>query len=146
MESQWSLTARREGTTVWLSLAGEFDRAAAGDVEAAFEDALRVPTDEVVLDLCAVSFLDPAAIRTLLFAHARSRDEGVDLTVVRPSGAASRIFTLTRVGEVLTVTDRNASGAEPDRPSRGGALSSGAPNHPERALTDPPVEPPATPR
>ena len=73
MESQWSLTARREGTIVWLSLAGEFDRAATGDVEAAFEDALRVPTDQVVLELCAVYLPRPHSDQHPFSSRTRAR-------------------------------------------------------------------------
>ncbi|MDQ4047930.1 MAG: STAS domain-containing protein [Actinomycetota bacterium] len=103
--------ARREGTTLRLSVAGELDRASTGRVERALDDALEARTDHIVVDLSAVTFLDLAAIRTLLSANARTRDQGQDLTVVRPSGTASRIFTLTRVGEVLALSDPGPSAA-----------------------------------
>lgn len=96
-----------------LSVGGELDRAVTGRLERAFETALEARSEHIVLDLGAVTFLDLAGIRTLLRAHARARDRGLELTVVRPSGTASRIFTLTRVGEVLTVTDRDPSVANP---------------------------------
>jgi anti-sigma B factor antagonist len=113
VESQLSLTARREGASLRLSAAGELDRAAAGRVDRAVEQALLFEIDQIVLDLSAVTFLDLSAIRSLLSAQARTRDQGVDLTVVRPTGTASRIFTLTRVGAVLPVTDRNPRAANP---------------------------------
>ncbi len=111
--SQLTLTASRDEATLRLSLAGEFDRAATGRVEQAFEEALEVPTDRVVLDLGAVTFLDVGAVRTLLTTHARAREYRVGLTVLRPCGTARRIFTLTRVGDVLPVTD-GASVVEAD--------------------------------
>ena len=108
-QSQLSVTAKREGTTLRLSLSGEFARAAAGRVERVLEDALRLPTKRIVFDLSAVSFLDLAALRTLLSADERARDHGRELTVVRPSGAARRVFTLTRLGDVLTLRDRDTA-------------------------------------
>ena len=112
-QSRLSLMAEREGTTLRLSVAGRLDRVGTGRVERALEDALGTATDHIVVDLSAVTFLDLAAIRTLLSANARTRDQGLDLTVVRPSGTASRIFTLTRVGEVLPVSDPHSSAAHP---------------------------------
>jgi anti-anti-sigma factor len=107
--SQFALTASRDEGTLRLSLAGEFDRARTGRVERAVEEALEVPTEHVVLDLGDVTFLDLGAVRTLLKTHARACEYGVELTVVRPRGTARRIFTLTRVGDVLPVTDGNAA-------------------------------------
>lgn len=106
-QSQLSLMAERQGTTLRLLVAGELDRAGTGRVQRALEEAVAAPTDHIVVDLSAVTFLDLAAIRTLLSAHARTREQGLDLSVVRPSGTASRIFTLTPVGEVLPVSDRD---------------------------------------
>ena len=104
-QSQLSFIAQREGATLRLCVAGDLDRAVTGHLEHAVEEALTAPTDHIVVDLSAVTFLDLAAIRTLLHSHALTRDQGLGLTVVRPSGKASRIFTLTRVGEVLPVID-----------------------------------------
>lgn len=103
MEPQLSLMAESEGTTLTVSVAGELDRSVSGRVEEALEEGLSPTTEHIVLDLQDVSFLDLAAVRTLLVMNARSRDQGCELTVLRPSGTASRIFTLTRIGEVLDV-------------------------------------------
>lgn len=108
-ELGFSLRPTREGRTVELSLAGEFDRAVTRRVEGALDEALATPTDEIVVDLRAVTFLDLAAIRTLLCAHAHTHSRGVALSVVRPCGTASRIFTLTKVGDVLALTDPRPS-------------------------------------
>ena len=59
----------------------------------------------LVLDLTAVSFLDLAGLRTILRADARGRAEAFEVLVVRPRGTASRIFTLTRVGELLNLVN-----------------------------------------
>ena len=112
-QAQLSLTAKREGSTLRLSVAGELDRGGAARVERALDEALGLAGDQIVVDLSAVTFLDRAAIRALFDAHARTRNHGLDLTVVRPSGTASRVFTLTRVGEVLPVIARDPGEAHP---------------------------------
>lgn len=103
-ESELTVTAGRVGTTLRLSIGGELDRAVTDRVETAFDEALTGTVDHIVLDLERVTFLDLGAIKTLLDVNTRAHARGLDLTVVRPSGTASRIFTLTRVGEVLHVT------------------------------------------
>ena len=107
--SQFALTASRQGSTLRLLVAGEFDRAGAGRVERAFEEALEAPTERVVLDLGAVTSLDLGAVKALLRTHARARRYGLELTVVRPCGTARRIFTLTRIGDVLPVARQTSA-------------------------------------
>ena len=59
----------------------------------------------VVFDLRGVSFLDLAGLRTILRVDARARSEPFEVVVVRPRGTASRIFTLTRVGDQLSIVN-----------------------------------------
>lgn len=107
--SQLALRASREGSTLRLLVTGELDRAGASRLERAFEEALEAPTERVVLDLGGVTSLDLGAIKTLLKTHTRARHYGIELTVVRPRGTARRIFTLTRMGEVLPVARRSSA-------------------------------------
>lgn len=101
LQSQLHVVACKEGGALRLSVAGELDRATAERLEVALEEGLEGRTDEVELDLSAVSFLDLGGIRALLRAHRRTRDEGAALAVVRPSNSVRRVFTLTRLGHLL---------------------------------------------
>ena len=93
-------------TTLRLRLEGEFDLAAVGAVERALRRLARAPVPRrVVFDLRGVSFLDLAGLRTILRVDARARSEPFEVVVVRPRGTASRIFTLTRVGDQLNVVN-----------------------------------------
>ena len=105
-EAYFSLHAQREGSTLSLSLEGEFDRAVTGRVEGALANAGECRTEHVVFDLSALTFIDIAALKVILRTHERARDRGFDVTVVRPRSLASRIFTLTRAGEALEMVDR----------------------------------------
>jgi anti-anti-sigma factor len=87
-------------------LVGKFDRAVVGRVERALEHVFRAPpTEQVVIDLRLLSFLDTAGLLTLFRAHDRARGCAFDLVVVRPRGIANRVFTLTRAGDALTMVD-----------------------------------------
>lgn len=105
-ESCFSLATERDGSTVCLRLAGDFDRAAIREVEEAIETARRLPLEQLVFDLSALTFLDVAGLRTLLRAHRRAREDEMAVTVIRPRGLANRVFTLTRAGEILSMSDR----------------------------------------
>jgi anti-anti-sigma factor len=92
--------------TLRLRLEGEFDLATVGAVEKALGRLSRAPVPRrVVVDLRGVSFLDLAGLRTILRVDARARSEPFEVVVVRPLGTASRIFTLTRVGDQLSVVN-----------------------------------------
>jgi anti-sigma B factor antagonist len=101
----FSLEVQRDGTTLALRLAGEFDWAVIGHVEGALEKALQTPTEQIVFDLSALEFLDAAGLTTILKANERARRRRVNLTVVRPRGRANAIFALTGADEKLAIVD-----------------------------------------
>ena len=102
----FELAAERDGTTLRLTLSGDFDRAATGQVEQALEEARKLPLEHVTFDLSPLTFLDLAGLRTILEVDRRGQAEGFGVTVVRPRGLANRVFTLTRAGEMLSMIDR----------------------------------------
>ena len=100
------LVVEELGPTVHVRPMGEFDLAAVGRVEDALNRALRGrATRRVVFDLRRLTFLDRAALGTILRADQKARAGAFELVVVRPRGTANRIFTLTRAGEELPVVD-----------------------------------------
>lgn len=105
-EACFNLVAERDGTTLCLTLTGDFDRAAIGQVERAVEEARALPLEHVIFDLSGLTFLDLAGLRTILSVDRRAQAEAFGVTVVRPRGLANRVFTLTRAGETLSMTDR----------------------------------------
>ncbi len=100
-----ALGVEQDGSTLYLRLSGEFDRACVRRVEAALGRAAAL-TRRIVFDLRGLSFLDLAGLKTILSANERSYSQPFDVVVVRPRGLAGRIFTLTRAGEHLTLVDR----------------------------------------
>ena len=105
-EAYFSLEVRREGTTVSLRLAGEFDWAVVGHVDGALEEARSRPTEHIVFDLTALDFLDLAGVKTILRASERAGEERSNLTVVRPRGRANDIFAMTGADESRAMVDR----------------------------------------
>jgi anti-anti-sigma factor len=101
----FSLDSRQAGSTLLLSLGGEFDWAATGRVEGALEDATDLPLDQVVFDLSDLTFIDLPALKVILKTQERALANGFQVRVVRPRGLANRIFTLTRAAETLEMVD-----------------------------------------
>ena len=108
------LGVEQDGTTLYLRLAGVFDWACVGRVEAELERTAERPTRRIVFDLQGLNFLDIAGVRTLLRANERARTAHFDVIVVRPTGLVNRIFTLTSAGEELTMVDRVPAGDRAD--------------------------------
>jgi anti-anti-sigma factor len=103
---QFQLTVDESAARSHLRLVGEFDRTAVGQVERALEHVFRAPpTQQVVIDLRLLTFVDTAGMLALLRAHDRARARIFELVVVRPRGIANRVFTLTRAGEALSMVD-----------------------------------------
>jgi anti-anti-sigma factor len=102
-----ALTVERHGSTICLRLAGEFDLAGVPRVDQALDD-IDDDVDSLVFDLEQVGFLDLAGLRTIIHANERGRTEGFHVTVVKPHGTASRIFTLTRIGRELDFVEAAA--------------------------------------
>jgi anti-sigma B factor antagonist len=106
LADRFQLAVEEQGSTLFLRPRGEFDLAAVGRVENALGRVLEVAaTSRVVVDLRRLTFLDSAGLRTILRANERARAGAFELVVVRPRGTANRVFTLTRVGEELTMVD-----------------------------------------
>jgi anti-anti-sigma factor len=100
------LSFEEAGSTSHLQLTGEFDLSAVGPVENALDHVFRAPVPRrLVFDLRYLDFLDGAGLQTILKANERARSAALELVVVRPRGLASRIFTLTRAGESLSMVD-----------------------------------------
>jgi anti-sigma B factor antagonist len=104
LADRFQLAVEEQGSTLFLRPRGEFDLAAVGRVENALGRVFGA-TSRVVVDLRRLTFLDSAGLRTILRANERARAGAFELVVVRPRGTANRVFTLTRVGEELTMVD-----------------------------------------
>ena len=101
----FNLSAHRQDGLFYLRIGGDFERASVGHVQSALADLRSEPPRRVVFDLRGVTFLDSAALTTILRADRRGRSEGFDVVVVRPPSRAGRLFSLSRVRKHLTIVN-----------------------------------------
>ena len=92
-----------------LVLAGEIDMAASTDVSAAIEHAL-TRSQPLVVDLCAVSFMDSTGLSLVLRARSLAEMRGLAFAVsCAPSGAAARLFGLVGLTDALALHGSRAA-------------------------------------
>lgn len=84
---------------------GEVDLAGAHRLSRALGEVLAAREGDVVVDLCAVSFMDSFGIGKLLETLQRLRRQGRRMAVVCPPGAVRRVLELARLEEALQVQE-----------------------------------------
>ncbi len=104
------LTVEDSGSTRILRIAGDLDLATVGQVTAALDQLDVDRTTLLVVDLQELDFLELAGLRSILRADSYCKKHEIRLTVVKPRGFASRVFTLTRAHRELDLVDPRAPG------------------------------------
>jgi anti-anti-sigma factor len=85
-----------DGTVV--SIAGEFDLAAAAEVKANVRPHLDT---DILVDLDAVTFMDSSGLQCLIALRAEAADMGRRLRVGKVSRAVARVFELSGITDTL---------------------------------------------
>jgi anti-sigma B factor antagonist len=90
------------GDAVFVSLAGEFDMAAAQPLASLLIEVEAAGPRAVVIDLTDVTFLDSHAVRVIIDAHERSLGERI-LAVIPGTGPARRSLGVMGIDQLVTV-------------------------------------------
>jgi anti-anti-sigma factor len=99
---------------VTITPVGEFDIAGVEAVEGELQRAESGGPDLVVIDLTRTSFLDSSALRVILAAHARARDNGRRL-VLRPGPPeVQRVFELAGLADGRLAFSDEARPGDPE--------------------------------
>ena len=85
-------------------MSGEVDVATAPQLRERLQRVLADGASTVVLELLGVTFLDSAALGSIVGAHLRCREVGGELRVVVDPRLV-KIFEITGLTEVLSITD-----------------------------------------
>ena len=93
-----------DAETYALEPYGELDIATAPELAAALDAAVEAGRRFVVLDLADVRFLDASSLRVMVAAHRRLVEEGGRLVIVCSARPLVRVFEITGLIDVLSVT------------------------------------------
>jgi anti-sigma B factor antagonist len=106
-----SMRVEQRIDTVLIRLQGEFDLTC----EVPFRDELTFTLDAdtttLVLDLCALTFIDSVGLRMLVTLNKTTGEDGLDFTILCGEGHVRRVLRETGLDGVLRVID--PSGAVP---------------------------------
>ena len=89
------------GGTVRVIATGEIDSSSSPVFERHLDGVLEGRLDELVIDLCGVTFLDSAGLCVLAAAHRRTRESQVPLRVLASSRAVIRPLQITGLWRLL---------------------------------------------
>ena len=95
---EFSLSARVEDRESMVSVAGELDVATAGQLGDLLRDILRAGSNQVLLDLADVTFMDCAALAVLLRARQASEIAGGGLCLLAVPRCVRLLLLLTGTG------------------------------------------------
>ena len=95
------LAADRNGRRARLVLSGELDMGARFQAEQALDRLLAAPTEQLVVDLGEVTFLDSSGMGLILEVDDRARSEGFDLRLLPGPREVQRVFELAGVADAL---------------------------------------------
>lgn len=98
--SQLELHREHEGDVAIVSFRGEFDYAEMGLAQEEIRAAEAQQPTVLVLDLTELDFMDSSAVRVILQADSRAREQGRRLAVITGSGPPHRVLS------ILGLTDR----------------------------------------
>ena len=112
MEQEFRIEEREgEGVPV-IAVGGEIDVATAPQLRECLHRVIAQGSSTVVIDLLAVTFLDSTALGVLVGALKRCRELGGELHVVVADPRIMKIFEITGLTNVFTITDSlQAAGA-----------------------------------
>lgn len=100
--NELDIVATVNGDAARVVISGELDINSAPRLIATIHDIARPPVRRVDLDCEGVTFLDSAGVRTLIVVRKEAARIEVDLVLVQPSPAVSRVMEMTGLVGLLT--------------------------------------------
>lgn len=90
-----------QGRTVRVIAAGEVDSSSAPVLDSHLAGVLEASLDELVVDLCGVTFLDSAGLCVLATAHRRAGERQIPMRVLASYRAVVRPLQITGLWQLL---------------------------------------------
>ena len=112
MDQDFQIEESVAGALPVIAVSGEIDVATAPQLRECLHRVIAEGGSTIVLDLLAVTFLDSTALGVLVGALKRCRELGGELHVVVADPRIMKIFEITGLTNVFTITDSlQAAGA-----------------------------------
>lgn len=105
MQSDFQVDARTERGAAIVVVRGELDLASSPQLEQELERVWGSGSDQLVIDLRELEFMDSTGLSIIVSAHQRLSEAGRKLSVVRGPAQVQRLLDLTGVSERLRLVD-----------------------------------------
>jgi anti-sigma B factor antagonist len=105
VQSHFRVEVRSDGRASVITVSGELDLASSGALEEELTRVAESDTEQVIIDLRELEFMDSTGLSTLVKAHQRAQEAGQEFVLVRGSHQVQRLLSLTGVAERLTFAD-----------------------------------------
>src|SRR5712672_2241397 len=105
VDQDFRIEERLAGTLPVIAVSGEIDVATAPQLRECLHRVIAEGGNTIVLDLLGTTFLDSTALGVLVGALKRCREQGGDLHVVVADPRIMKIFEITGLTNVFTITD-----------------------------------------
>ena len=97
------LKTENGGETLVFKLRGSLDLATAPTVRAALSDATEKGSQDLIVDLTQLEFLDSTGLGVLIGAHRRAAERGGSFRLIVSDGPISRLLNITGLIGVFAV-------------------------------------------
>jgi anti-anti-sigma factor len=111
-----SMRVERQLDTVLIHLHGEFDLTCEEPFSDELARALEEKTTSLVLDMCALTFIDSVGLRMLVTLNRSTSEQGLDFTVLCREGHIRWVLRETGLDGVLPVVDPGGTVPASDSP------------------------------
>jgi len=98
-------SVQQEADKVTVSLHGEVDVLNVDQVRSALVTALDHKPRTIVVDLCALTFIDSTGLGAIVFGFQRCRDAGITFRLSSPTRGVRQILVLSGLLEVVELTE-----------------------------------------
>jgi anti-sigma B factor antagonist len=100
---EWTVDRAHDGPTV-VTIAGELDMAAAGEVRSVLIEAVDAGED-VVVDIVGLRFIDSSGLAAFVVADKTARAAGRSLRLRHPQDVVKRTLAITRLDRVFVIEE-----------------------------------------
>lgn len=107
------VSARDQGQTWVLRLAGELDVGNRDQLRAAIASTLALRPQVLVLDLSAVEYADCSSLSVIVWAHHALASDRRQLCVAGSRGSVRRLMNLTGLDKTLRLLEAFPTGGQP---------------------------------
>jgi anti-sigma B factor antagonist len=99
------ISVRHLRSVAVLDLSGDVTGQAASELTKAYDDAVRIAPDAVLLDFADVEYINSTGIAVLVSLLARARKEGRRITACGLTPHYREIFSVTRLSDYMDLFD-----------------------------------------